>query len=380
MSVAHSLGGVVSRWLDRREDRALRGIITIGTPHQGAPIANNLRDAVGWLYQLQSDVLWPPYVYMTDYEDGNAWIEYVVAFAFGFEVFLAAQQLGPVILADARTDAMTGSDVINELNSSSNLAREAATMGNRRYALVSESPTIGQFCQFVFKLNWEGCLQGMSAMAYVYMATAEYFALYVNSDDPYEFEKRVSAPLWAHGAYALMNAQGNWCSHIGASVAAGFGTCYADAFIPSWSQRWPDIQPAYVLYGGPIHTEEAPDTRVIDYAVSLLRTGGFGLETAWSPPPPPPDPPVSVVIDGATLVRPSASCVYVAQASGGIGAYTYTWKVNGQTAGNNSNQLSYINGGSPYTVEVTVTSGTLSPAAYSLNVQVSATAPTCEIH
>jgi len=86
---------------------------------------------------------------------------------------------------------------------------------------------------------------------------------------------------------------------------------------------------------------------------------------------------ISVSIQGQFQIRPNDSCYWTANASGGTGAYSYAWTVNGQPVGSNSSQLFYTNTGSSFTLAVTVTDGSSTPGADSRSVSVSFANPSC---
>lgn len=89
-------------------------------------------------------------------------------------------------------------------------------------------------------------------------------------------------------------------------------------------------------------------------------TYGFGLINIrgaldHQPPPPPPPPPFSVTIVGNTEIEAFNACQWYASTSGGTAPFTYSWTVNGQAVGDNSDALWFENDGNPFTIAVTVT-------------------------
>ncbi len=104
---------------------------------------------------------------------------------------------------------------------------------------------------------------------------------------------------------------------------------------------------------------------------------GTLVTAASGAPPPPPPPPLTVSITGPTLVRPSVTCGYFANVSGGVGGYSYAWTVNGQTVGSNSSELLYTNTGSNFTVGLVVTDQASASGGATKFVTVSVSAPHC---
>lgn len=88
-------------------------------------------------------------------------------------------------------------------------------------------------------------------------------------------------------------------------------------------------------------------------------------------------PAISATIDGQFAVKPNATCYWTVAASGGTGVYSYQWKVNGQTVGSNSSQLQYMNAGSSFSLSVTVSDGSSTPATDLRSVSVSSGNPIC---
>lgn len=379
IAVAHSVGGLVARATDRRTNGGLNGIITVGSPHQGAPIAQGLLQKSGSFAASLANILYPADLYFNGYGDAVAWPEFYVAGSLFVTGIAFVAKLDSWHGSGAMEDVDPINLFVQTINSASNQAREAGSMGNRRFSLVSESPSIGQLCQIMLPDNWESCLAATQELASVYLSSHLYFGSYVNPNDPWEFQKRVSSYYWLLGAVELLNLQGMWCGFIGAEFVS-VTSCLADALIPSSKQVWPGAN-NIPLPQGEIHSQETRSPIVHGRILELLRTEGFGLDTAWTPPTAPPPGPVSVTIVGPSAVRPTVGCYWIANATGGTGAYTYAWTVNGDSVGTGSGTLQYSNpGGSYFTVAVSVSSGSATPATASSTVTVTIDAPTCEIY
>lgn len=70
----------------------------------------------------------------------------------------------------------------------------------------------------------------------------------------------------------------------------------------------------------------------------------------------PPPPPFSVTIAGTTEISASTGCSwYAGVGGGGTPPFSYAWTVDGDPIGDDSAELWYVNDGSPFVLEVTVT-------------------------
>ena len=138
-----------------------------------------------------------------------------------------------------------------------------------------------------------------------------------------------------------------WCGLIGADPAPE--GCYADGFIAGNTQAWDGVTPAYHNTDGPNHGAE-PSSVVIQAQVLNLLQNNFN----WPAPPPPP-PQFSVTIEGQTSIAPGAQCTWWASPANYEGTLSYAWTVDGQTAGDNSDTLTYGSMNPPFTIGVTVT-------------------------
>lgn len=86
---------------------------------------------------------------------------------------------------------------------------------------------------------------------------------------------------------------------------------------------------------------------------------------------------ISVTIEGQFGVKPNEGCYWTANVTGGSGSYAYQWSVNGGGSFPSSSQVYYQNGGSNFTLTVTVTDGVSAPGSDQKSVSVSTANPTC---
>ena len=160
------------------------------------------------------------------------------------------------------------------------------------------------------------------------------------------------------------------CAFIGGELAQGTSfpaplvsaaAAIMKAANPSWSPwdiRWRLIASA---------TDLGPTGRDIEYGFGMLNIPGALVA------PPPPSPP-SVTISGPSLVKPSANCLWDANASG-TGPFTYYWTKDGGYIGNSSSVTTSFAASGTLSVEIWDIVGQSASAFKSITV--SSSAPTC---
>jgi len=90
-------------------------------------------------------------------------------------------------------------------------------------------------------------------------------------------------------------------------------------------------------------------------------------------------PSPTVTVSGPSSVRPGWTCLWTASPIGGVAPYTYAWWVNNAPVSESSNQLTFTNAGSNFTVKVQAVDwvGGASNVA-TKSVTVSPSAPACQ--
>ncbi len=133
--VGHSNGGVVAR--EWSKTKPMKGLLTLSSPNQGAPIANN---AIAWgmynssiiagVLNIQSSFSNP--------NEGSYWIYSVIQGALAFAAdtvstsIAAMSATGFDLYAPVFSQDKVGSPYMQSLNSPANLAREAAAIPESR--------------------------------------------------------------------------------------------------------------------------------------------------------------------------------------------------------------------------------------------------------
>ena len=100
------------------------------------------------------------------------------------------------------------------------------------------------------------------------------------------------------------------------------------------------------------------------------KVNAFRALTGW---------PLSVSISGPSKVRPGVGCRWTASPSGGLGAYSYVWRVDGNVEGTNSPAFYFENYGLSFSLSVTVSDQFNPPHSETVarSVAVAANAPSC---
>lgn len=273
IGIGHSAGGVVSRELDRGAVRDLFGVVTVGTPHTGAPIAANEGLAISLFGQFLQDVMYPVNLYWGNYGDHEAMAAAVDAVVITAAVIVYWNTLRPQITSAAASDLRPSSALmspVDGLNSSSNLSREAASMGARRISLIGTMPAGQQLCAAMSPSFVDTCSWTFDAVGDGFYALWQYYSNYVDYSDPWMYAKRQNAFYWLPAATALWyGVNDDWCQIIG---AVG---CYGDGLIPVDRQFWPGATNVFVSGFTP-HELEPERVIVQNQIVDNLRAV-FGL-------------------------------------------------------------------------------------------------------
>jgi len=283
IAIGHSNGGIVSRQWSRAHP--LSGVLTLGSPQHGAPLANNALAILGFnsgLYSVagsafsalggQPNEFWDIYLYVQialHWAQGIGWNNFYTIAGLGF----ASQY--PVL-----GQMTTGSAFLQQLNSSGNLGREAAQIPARvglayelhKYWMLGPVRVVSQYeADIWYSRMWTAVYTLEHAGSYlVANYAANGTALYL-------------ANLFFNAASHLRMVDPAWCWAV--TNDASCNTPH-DGVVPVWSQ----IYPGGVNYGlyGPSHLQE---TNSSDSAISYVLSAHMGVTTrAGGPPPPPPGP------------------------------------------------------------------------------------------
>jgi pimeloyl-ACP methyl ester carboxylesterase len=283
IAIGHSNGGIVSRQWSTQHP--LSGVLTVGSPQQGAPLVNNVFSALGFnqtLYAIagsafsvfggQPNEFWSVYLYVQ--------VALQVAQGIGWDNFYKIAGLGLASQYPVLGQMATGSAFLQQLNSSGNLGREASQIPARvglvyelhKYWMLGPLRLYDQYsADYWYPRMW----------AAIY--TLENAGIYLVSNYPWHTTALQIANTLFSTAGALRQVDPGWCWAV--TNDASCNTPH-DGVVPVWSQ----VYPGGTNYGvvGPSHLQEANSS---DSAISYVLTAHMGVATrASSPLPPPPDP------------------------------------------------------------------------------------------
>lgn len=274
--IGHSQGGLVARQASKA--LATRGIITIGTPHGGAPIANHEAD-LRWMDQLafieaftiaQAWVIRanaadpfddPPY---SRFDDIRYWL--AQAATAGAAALSVATQF---MINDFYHNQASLLDLgrqtyfLDSLNSPANLAREATAIP-LRVGFISDAgqyePFVGPFAlMFENPSNAYDVMAGVVALGYT---TFDYgIGLFYDTD--YGSDWWLSDVLAGAAALdlgsMLFSLPDTWCGWID-----GCPNDMGDFIVPFLRQWYPGATRNSVISYGPTHNRETTDAEVAD--------------------------------------------------------------------------------------------------------------------
>ncbi len=141
VAVAHSAGGIASRKLARATNGRLRGVLTVGSPLQGAAIAKNSALGLSLFAQWINAIMYPINTY---YMEGAA--EWVVNGSAVAAYLNYVREQIPVLNSVTAQQLAKGSSYIATLNAPTNMLREVSS-GLKRLAIVNESDPWDQLCR-----------------------------------------------------------------------------------------------------------------------------------------------------------------------------------------------------------------------------------------
>ncbi len=251
--VAHSMGGVLAREIKRQKgnDCRISALISVGTPHRGAPIAYN-----SFPGQNLDDVITQ---WITDL--ANPWLAY---FSAEYSWALAMNHLGPIIdfvnafldpadlQSSAALDLWPNSSFMSNLNSNvgNTLPNAVYTIyGHEDWyshwrladATLNESPENNDYVNYLYDLIDYYALNAWAC----YNDADDYYALWLDSGNwdyynAYLYWKSIG-DAFNSSAYRLnVGHQFEWNKYIiGEELTSQQfydRDCVNDAFIPKWSQ------------------------------------------------------------------------------------------------------------------------------------------------
>lgn len=289
IAVAHSNGGVVSREWSKL--RGLAGIVTIGTPHSGAPL---IPQFYNWIvFQSSTSMLVNSTLSSFSRPSSVAWLMGQLAEPLGWiasygvwSVIYLAASLGIDRVIDVAADMRPGSAALQAVNSAANLGREAAAI-----------PVRVGIASVAHDFYWAGPARAIAPDFAHFIAIALYSTIAVIAGwgayifataDPLDFAAQDQASSLFSLAGHLGSVDAVYCSLVSSTL---MNQCIPnDGILPYTTQMYPGGQNVFLGFegNGPAHVQEKRQANVLrDVLVQFLHVPPRPV----APPPPPPPPP-----------------------------------------------------------------------------------------
>lgn len=290
IAIGHSNGGIVSRTtVMSNPNFHLRGVVTVASPQQGAPLAQNVWNGNAGEYgRLLAQNIAEPFAYYSQFPDSRAW---TTLGGLGYWLYQIGYNLPDLITGGimiTRTDPLIqqmipGSPFLDSLNGAANRAAEATRLPVR-VAVRSQlaDPTTGSLFAGLIPSLWVQLTAAQTALYLGFLELFEYYNSYGDFSDPNLWNKRNGAYLWLNAAGATIGVNENWCYLIGAWDPAA-GVCLPhDGIVPWDRQAWVGTTDVRTFPNGPAHFQEASQFTAI--GSSILETNFNVLPCRTQPP------------------------------------------------------------------------------------------------
>jgi len=294
IAVGHSAGGIVAREWSRRH--GLDGLVTVGSPNLGAPIANHIHEWLGY----NSDLFWVMGTVFSRFADLEYdqwwWVMTAVEASLNWGNLLSQLGIFHMVVTLSLDwgypfvhQLYVGSPYLDHvLNSGGNLAREAAEIPTR-VAIVN---TMSEFWRAGFWRLIDADPQ-LSIITDAAAAALSYwgFETYWNAD-PLDFKAQNFAfALW-DAAWWLWQFDEFWCRATSDEIPLWYAHCWEnDGFVATRTQFLPGAM-IFRTLDGPVHTGETEyfDDQIYEAMTRFMHVPERG---AGAPPSPAPEPPSS---------------------------------------------------------------------------------------
>jgi hypothetical protein len=256
--LSHSNGGIVSR--KASSSKSARGIVTVGTPHTGAPIANQLgaiQERLGWIAFAAGDVL-SLHLY-------DAWVDptplQLIQFTEQAAYIGAGFAAGAWVTSTNFLGAWSAFDQ-DDVPGSAFLASLPVGGTNRYSASVSLSPWAAAAGPWILAFSEQdavGLSDGLWAWGLTLYDFAYELADYIDGSGPDEWFATIAIGSALYLAWEFQNMGGTWCGYV-----VGGGCFFHDGFIPTSRQSYPGGLNTSIP-NGPSHTYQTESIIVVDY-------------------------------------------------------------------------------------------------------------------
>jgi len=337
-AMAWSNGGVAERTYVQQfgaSTKLVRGF-TVGTPHRGALLVQNVRDGTAGRYAsyVLNSIADPfnfYYAWDQDFHDAMdfgpnviirvtmelmAWVGYYFVPIIN-AVAVPASQSVPV-----GGEMIPSSSFMATLNSPSRLSIEQANMPVRVSAGTSVSPQNAFFTLFSDEPQKWGAVRRL--VEYYCFLLYDYYSAHP------DFFLQANAWRWLQCAQSMEYFDVDWHFLIGSVQAINNGIVYVDhqdGLVPLGSQTWPGatvqenrLWPTYSIP----HRRQITDPAILTLMQSVVNVR-FGIPVR--------PPPLQGSLSGPTAIEEYANGTWSAGASGGYTPYSYQWYSDGYASG-----------------------------------------------
>jgi len=258
IAIGHSNGGIVGREWSRRH--SLAGVVTVGTPHQGAPLVWNALSYANFDLALVAAI---SNVFNLFQWEGVEWEwviagignALVIARALSRASFLSViAAVGLNIAAPVFPQMLPGSVYVRDLNSTANLEREAAQIADR-VGIVAVARNF----------YWGGPIRAawpQQGDRYARFRDTGFYALVSGAltieilADPTNMSAHWLVTQMMRAANFLANMDPIWCGTV--SWPGGSQCWRNDTIVPVWTQDYEALGGTLIFTGhqGPAHTQQ----------------------------------------------------------------------------------------------------------------------------
>jgi hypothetical protein len=280
VAIGHSNGGLVSRQWSRL--RPLNGIVTLGTPNQGAPLAYNMLSWLGFNFTTGTVItdLFNAFGYnccewswiFADIVNAADLVRYWLSVQPAAMAVTLGIEFGAPVLGEMASSSPA------HLNSPENLAREAAQVPARVGITVVAH---NFYWAGPFRAVWPQYGDDIAWWMYRTRDILSYYGSYIAlTADPGD-TRAMDLVTWLWSAAAWIEwIDPTWCNYV--STWGGYACAPNDTVVPEWSQVYPGATWYRIPGGGPAHTQETSQSDDVLYTV---------LTNYMSVPPRSSDPP-----------------------------------------------------------------------------------------
>jgi pimeloyl-ACP methyl ester carboxylesterase len=354
IAVGHSNGGLVAREWSRLH--RLGGIITLGTPHRGAPILPHFQDFVafeGFTQGLLNQVV-SAFTHPSPFSSVSYSVQSALGVASDTSIDLVlwlAGTLGFDAALPVAAEMAPSSSYLGDLNGSANLSREVTAAPNRvgivsiahNYFYAGPMRAIAPDQADI----WAGVLYGTASTLLFW---GNYILVQADPSDPVALEQGFSL---IHVAEHILDTDSFYCKMVS---RADWSECRPnDGIVPDDSQRYPNAPNITIgtANDGPAHTQEKDWATDVLYTALVQYTHILPYDATSDPAPdpvpdpapdpapqPPPPPPVIIEPDpdpvppgptytGADTLQPDARLLPGEQINSADGRYHFVYQDDG---------------------------------------------------